>query len=51
MDTVKPSKTPDCSATTCWPIVGGESTEPACGASVNLLKLFYRLTPGKTGVT
>ena len=31
--------------------MGGESPEPACGASVNSLKLLYRLTPGKTGVT
>ena len=51
MDTVNPAEILDCSTTTCWSMVGGASSEPACGASVNSLKLLYRLTPGKTGVT
>ena len=51
IDTVKPSEILECSTTTCWSMVGGASPEPACGASVNSLKLLYRLTPGKTGVT
>ena len=42
MDTVKPAEILECSTTTCWSMVGGASSEPACGASVNSLKLLYR---------
>ena len=42
IDTVKPPEILECSTTTCWSMVGGASPEPACGASVNSLKLLYR---------